>query len=155
MTGWSWVRIGAVLGFLAVGIGAFGAHGLKSRLAALGTSEPFQTAVQYHMWHALAILAVGLFAGPFRPGMAASVAGWSFLIGVILFSGSLYILALTGLSKFGMITPIGGVAFLVGWLALSNAAWSVPAIADPGLTTFLTAEGKSGVAYQETMSDEE
>jgi uncharacterized membrane protein YgdD (TMEM256/DUF423 family) len=114
----SWVRAGSVLGFLAVALGAFGAHGLREKLSAMETSASYQTAVQYHMYHALALLAVGLLPS----GRAATVAGWSFLVGVLLFSGSLYALALSGVKALGMITPLGGVAFLVGWAALAVAA---------------------------------
>ncbi len=121
MTGSSWLRIGAILGFLAVALGAFGAHGLKGRLEILGTSANYQTAVQYHFYHAIALLVVGLTVGPFRSSLAASVAGWGFLIGVVVFSGSLYILALSGMKWLGAVTPIGGVAMLVGWLALAVA----------------------------------
>jgi uncharacterized membrane protein YgdD (TMEM256/DUF423 family) len=122
MSGWGWVRAGAVLGFLGVGLGAFGAHGLKDLLAKLGTSATFQTAVQYQMYHAAAILAVGLLCltGNCRPGV--NVAGWAFLAGVVIFSGSLYVLSVTGMKWLGAITPFGGVAFLVGWLALAVAA---------------------------------
>jgi uncharacterized membrane protein YgdD (TMEM256/DUF423 family) len=122
MTGWSWVKVAAILGFLGVGFGAFGAHGLKDRLDALGTTATFQTAVHYHMYHALALLALGAMAGPWRMGKAGEVAGSAFLIGVILFSGSLYLLAVTGVRRLGMITPFGGVAMLVGWLALAVGA---------------------------------
>lgn len=121
MHGWGWMRVGAVLGFLAVAFGAFGAHGLKARLDGLGTAASFQTAVQYHMYHALALLALGMIA-VFRPGTAVTVAGWSFLLGVLVFSGSLYVLSLTGLKWLGAITPIGGLAMLVGWAALAVAA---------------------------------
>ncbi len=130
MTGWNWVRVGAVLGFLAVSLGAFGAHGLKGRLESLGTSANYQTAVQYHMMHALAILAVGLMAGPLAMNRPLSVAGWSFLVGVFVFSGSLYILAVTGVKWLGAITPFGGVAMLVGWVALAVAASREPSGAE-------------------------
>src|SRR5262249_59735073 len=87
----------------------------------------FQTGVQYHMYHALALLAVGLMAGPSPTSRAGGVAAWAFLIGVVLFSGSLYVLALSGVRWLGAITPFGGVAMLVGWAALAVAA---PAFAD-------------------------
>ena len=109
MTGMTWLRTGAVLGFLGVGFGAFGAHGLKKKLEALGTAASYQTAVQYHLYHALALLAVGLLALSGRSGAALTVAGWAFLVGMILFSGSLYALALTGQKWLGAITPFGGV----------------------------------------------
>lgn len=129
MTGWSWVRIGAVLGFLGVALGAFGAHGFKARLESLGTGATFQTAVHYHMYHALALIAVGLMSGPFRSGVSWTVSGWSFLIGVLIFSGSLYVLALTGIKWLGAITPFGGLAMLVGWAALAVAASQGPSVA--------------------------
>jgi uncharacterized membrane protein YgdD (TMEM256/DUF423 family) len=113
-----WIRAGAILGFLGVALGAFGAHGLREKLTALGTSATYQTAVQYHMYHALALLALGLLP----VSRAATVAGWSFLVGALLFSGSLYALSLSGVKALGMITPLGGVAFLVGWAALAVAA---------------------------------
>ena len=122
MDGWFWVRIGAVVGFLAVGMGAFGAHSLSDRLKALGTLANYETAAQYQMYHALALVAVGGLAIAGRTGTAVAVAGWGFLLGTLVFSGSLYILSLTGIRWLGAITPIGGVALLVGWLALAVAA---------------------------------
>ena len=117
-----WVQVGAVWGFLAVAMGAFGAHGLKDRLAELGTGPNFHTAAQYHMYCALALLAVGLLVLTGRSGIPVCVAGWALLFGSLIFSGSLYILALTGLRWLGAITPFGGVAMLVGWAALAVAA---------------------------------
>jgi uncharacterized membrane protein YgdD (TMEM256/DUF423 family) len=117
-----WLQVGAVWGFLAVAMGAFGAHGLKDRLTALGQAASFQTAAQYHMYSALSLLAVGLLIMVGRSGTAATVAGWAFLVGSLLFSGSLYLLAVTGLKWLGAITPLGGVAMLVGWAALAVAA---------------------------------
>jgi len=114
-----WLRIGAVWGALAVAMGAFGAHGLKPRIEAMGQLANFQTAAQYHMYMALAILAVGLLQAMGRSGIALSVAGWAFLIGSAIFSGSLYVLSLTGLKWLGAITPIGGTVILVGWIALA------------------------------------
>jgi uncharacterized membrane protein YgdD (TMEM256/DUF423 family) len=122
MSGWAWVRIGAVLGFLAVGLGAFGAHSLKERLEASAMTATYQTAAHYQMDHALALVAVGLLGIWGRGGRAVSIAGWAFLVGVVLFSGSLYALAISGITKLGMITPFGGLAFLVGWVALVVAA---------------------------------
>jgi len=127
-----WLRTGAIWGFLAVAIGAFGAHGLKDRFQSLSeqfggltTLRPegiFQTATHYHMYSALAILAVGLLAANGRTGTALSIAGWSLLLGSAIFSASLYVLATTGIKRLGMITPLGGVLMLVGWLALAVAA---------------------------------
>lgn len=130
MTGWAWIRIGAILAFLAVAFGAFGAHAAKERLESLGTSAAYQTAAQYQMYHALALLAVGIVALR-SPSSALSVAGWSFLIGVILFSGSLYALALTANKAFGPITPFGGLAMLLGWAAF---AWAASTVAVPNST---------------------
>lgn len=109
--------IGATLAFLAVALGAFGAHALRERL----TPEMlaiFQTGVQYQAMHALALLAVGLGA-PDLPRLRR--AAWLFVVGVVIFSGSLYALALTGTRVFGAITPIGGVCFLAGWGILAVA----------------------------------
>jgi uncharacterized membrane protein YgdD (TMEM256/DUF423 family) len=127
-----WLRAGAIWGVLAVAIGAFGAHGLKERFRSLGeevgslaTERPegiFQTAAHYHMYSALAVLAVGLLSANGYKGAALEVAGWSLLAGSLVFSGSLYVLAATGIKRLGMITPLGGVLLLVGWLALALAA---------------------------------
>ena len=122
MRGGNWVRAGAIAAFLAVGLGAFGAHGLKERLEEIGREANYQTAFEYHMAHALAMVVVGLFGFHIERNRALNLAGWSFLVGIVIFSGSLYILALTGLRWLGAITPIGGVAFLVGWLALAVSA---------------------------------
>ncbi|HKM56870.1 MAG TPA: DUF423 domain-containing protein [Isosphaeraceae bacterium] len=118
----TWLQVGAVWGFLAVTTGAFGAHGLKDRLAELDQTANFHTAAQYHMYCALALLVVGLLAQSGRSHPAVNVAGWAFLIGSVIFSGSLYLLAVTGLRWLGGITPIGGAAILVGWAALAVAA---------------------------------
>ncbi len=111
-----WLRAGAISGFLAVALGAFGAHGLRARLEALGTAATYQTAVHYHLAHALALLVVALL--PAR-GKARDVAGVAFLVGTVLFSGSLYVLAVSGQKWLGAITPFGGVGFLTGWVALA------------------------------------
>jgi uncharacterized membrane protein YgdD (TMEM256/DUF423 family) len=114
--------IGAVSAGLAVLAGAFGAHGLKDTLgAALGT---YEKAVWYQMVHALAMFAVVLALGrwPLSSRML-NTAGWLFLAGSILFSGSLYLLSLTGIRWLGAITPLGGVAFALGWLLLALGAW--------------------------------
>jgi uncharacterized membrane protein YgdD (TMEM256/DUF423 family) len=118
----TWLQIGAVWGFLAVTAGAFGAHGLKDRLAELDQTVNFHTAAQYHMYCALALVAVGLLVLSGRSCTALSVAGWAFLTGSLIFSGSLYLMSVTGLRWLGGITPIGGVAILVGWAALAVAA---------------------------------
>jgi uncharacterized membrane protein YgdD (TMEM256/DUF423 family) len=130
----TWLRIGALLGFLAVGFGAFGAHYLKDRLKPavsdstddeafkLRRLENFETASRYNMVHALAVVAVGLLALAGRSSPALTVAGWSFVLGIVLFSGSLYAYGLTGLRWLGAITPFGGLALLAGWLALAVGA---------------------------------
>ena len=120
------IKLAAILGALAVALGAFGAHGLKSRVDAgtleLTLLEAFKTGVQYHFYHALAILAVGCAGTILLPGRAGTVAVVAWLVGILLFSGSLYLMTLTGLRWLGAITPIGGVAFIVGWIALAFAA---------------------------------
>jgi uncharacterized membrane protein YgdD (TMEM256/DUF423 family) len=113
--------LGAASGFVGVAAGAFGAHGLKARL----TPEllaVFDTAARYQMIHALALLAVAWAIGRW-PGRAAVASGWCFVAGTLIFSGSLYLLALTGVRGLGAITPVGGVLFLCGWLLLALAAW--------------------------------
>ncbi|GAE26836.1 hypothetical protein JCM9140_2940 [Halalkalibacter wakoensis JCM 9140] len=113
------ILIGSIIMGLSVAIGAFGAHGLEPRLTER-MMKNYQTGVQYHMVHGLAILAVGIIALKYQlPGLNG--AGWSFLIGILLFSGSLYAMALTGITKLGAITPIGGLAFIVGWVLLAIA----------------------------------
>lgn len=105
---------------LSVVIGAFGAHGLEPKLTER-MMKNYQTGVQYHMIHGLAILAVGIIALKIPISGLLNGAGWTFLIGIILFSGSLYAMALTGVTKLGAITPIGGLAFIVGWVLLGLA----------------------------------
>jgi uncharacterized membrane protein YgdD (TMEM256/DUF423 family) len=115
---------GALSGFVAVAAGAFGAHALKARLPA-DLLAIWQTGAQYQLAHALALLAAGALAGR-APGAASTWAGWLFLAGTALFSGSLYALALSGVRALGAVTPLGGVAFLGGWVALAWAAWTLP-----------------------------
>jgi len=131
----SWIRTGAVLAGIAVITGAFAAHGLHDYLLDLygdktktimGEEIPaahkyladFKTAAEYQMYHALGIIAVGLLPGSLS-SRSRDVAGWSFLLGIVLFSGSLYALVLTGITKLGMITPLGGTLFIIGWVALA------------------------------------
>ena len=111
-----WLLIAAANGFISVAAGAFGAHGLQGRLDPHALTV-FETGARYQMYHALAI---GIATIAFR-NAAAQLACALFLAGIVLFSGSLYLLALTGARAFGFVTPFGGLAFLVGWLAL---AWS-------------------------------
>ena len=116
----NFLLIAALSGFLAVGLGAFGAHGLRSRLSP-DMLAVFETGVRYQMYHSLAIALVGLML-PRLSGWLVSAAGWLFVAGILLFSGSLYALALTGVTFLGAITPIGGLAFLLGWACLALAA---------------------------------
>lgn len=113
--------VAAVAGFLAVGLGAFAAHGLRNVLSAEYLTV-FQTGVHYQMVHALALLAVGMLLQK-SPARSLRIAAWSFTLGILLFSGSLYALTLSGVRSLGMITPFGGVAFLVGWASLAWFAW--------------------------------
>ncbi|HKJ69816.1 MAG TPA: DUF423 domain-containing protein [bacterium] len=109
--------IGSLFGGLAVLFGAFGAHILESQIAS-GMLETFSTGVHYQMFHALALLAIAAF-GSQGKNRRLHIAGWAFILGIILFSGSLFILVLSGIRWFGMITPFGGVAFLIGWGTLT------------------------------------
>ena len=116
-----WIRYGSLMMLLGVALGAFGAHGLKDVLSS-EAKQTYQTAVLYHFIHGLALLAVGwlAFLKPMHP--LIRTAGWMFLLGIFLFSGSLYLLSLTGIKRFGLITPCGGLAFLVGWFCLALSA---------------------------------
>ncbi len=124
MTSVTWIKLGTLSGFLSVAMGAFGAHGLEERLAQTGRAANFETAARYQMYHALALLALGLVVHASKPSTAADVAGWGFFLGSLIFSVSLYVLALTGIRWLGAITPFGGVGMLVGWVALAIAAKS-------------------------------
>ncbi len=112
-----WLTVAALLGFLVVALGAFGAHALKNVLDSYGR-EIYEKAVLYQMFHTLALLALGLLQRQ-NETLALAPAGWLFLSGVILFCGSLYALALTGMKGLGAVTPFGGLAFLLGWLWLA------------------------------------
>lgn len=114
--------LGAVLGALGIAAGAFGAHGLKAQLSPEMLTV-FETGVRYHLIHALALLAVA-WATTHWASAAIHAAGWLFLVGVLLFSGSLYAMCLTGVRALGAITPIGGAAFIMGWLLLAWGAWT-------------------------------
>ena len=118
----NWSAIAAVFLALAVGLGAFGAHGLKARLDA-NHLDIYKTAVLYHFLHALGMLIVSMLpkTGTFPPESANSVC-WLLAAGILIFSGSLYVLAVTGIDRLGAITPIGGVAFIAAWLLL---AWKL------------------------------
>ncbi len=115
--------LGAISAGLGVAIGAFAAHGLRGRI----TDEMlavFETGARYQMYHALALLAVALASARW-PGPALSGAGWCFVVGTILFSGSLYALSVTGVRVLGAITPLGGLAFLAGWILVITHVWRV------------------------------
>ncbi len=121
-----WLVSGALLGFLGVAAGSFGAHGLKSLLESNGQSANWETAVRYCLFHAIALVIVGILAGlPQASGARGlvSAAGWNFLVGTAIFSGMLAALALSGVKILGAIVPIGGVLLLVGWACLAAAAW--------------------------------
>jgi len=113
--------LGALLAGVAVAAGAFGAHGLRDRLAP-DMLAVFETAARYQMYHALALLAVA-WATARWPESSAGLAGWLFVAGIAVFSGSLYVLALSGVRWLGAITPLGGLCFLVGWAVLAWTAW--------------------------------
>ena len=114
--------LGSLGGFLGVALGAFGAHGLKTRVPPEMLSV-WETSVFYHLVHALSLVLVSILCFLMPDVSLIRNAGWSFLVGILLFSGSLYGLVLTGVKPLGIITPLGGVAFLVGWLLLAIAAW--------------------------------
>jgi uncharacterized membrane protein YgdD (TMEM256/DUF423 family) len=113
-----YIQLAAVLGALAVAIGAFGAHGLEPVLQKFGKTETFETAVKYHFYHSLAIFlsAILLQINPEKTLIKRSI--WSFFMGILIFCGTLYTLALTGINWLGAITPLGGVAFILGWILL-------------------------------------
>ena len=113
----SWFAIGAVLCGLGVTLGAFGAHGLRGRLTP-EMLEVFETGIRYHLLHAVALLAVA-WALARWPNVWVGVSGWLFIGGIVIFSGSLYLLAVTGTRWLGAITPIGGLCFILGWATLA------------------------------------
>jgi uncharacterized membrane protein YgdD (TMEM256/DUF423 family) len=108
-----WWRVAGIVGALGVALGAFGAHGLEARVTDPHLIEVWNTGARYHLVHAVALL--GVAAHPRKPALA----GWLFVAGIILFSGSLYLLGVTGITKLGMITPLGGLCMVAGWLALA------------------------------------
>jgi len=121
----AFLLLAAASGFVAVALGAFGAHGLKSKFAALPDAADrlgwWQTASQYQLAHALALGLVALLAERTQ-ATALTVSGWAFIAGTLLFSGSLYVMTLTGIRGLGAVTPFGGLSFLIGWAALALAA---------------------------------
>ena len=111
------ILAGSITGMLGVALGAFGAHALKGFLENSGRLDTYETAVKYMFYHSLALILVGILHKEF-PVAALNNAGWAFLIGIIIFSGSLFLLCATGIKVLGAITPIGGVAMIAGWLLL-------------------------------------
>lgn len=118
------ITLASLSGMLAVVLGAFGAHALKSRIDdyALGV---FETAVQYHFYHSFALLAVGVIALSQPQTTLLKTSGWLFVLGILVFSGSLYLLSLTGVRWLGAITPLGGLAFIGGWACLAAMSWKL------------------------------
>ena len=112
------IAIATVFGFLSVAIGAFGAHALKGKFAEEKYEQTFETGVRYQMYHSFAIFFVGLLIGQLGEQQLLELATYLFVAGIVLFSGSLYTLAVTGIRKLGAITPIGGVFFLAGWICV-------------------------------------
>jgi len=113
--------LGAVNAMLAVALGAFGAHGLEGKIPEKYL-QIWQTGVQYHMYHALGLIAVALIAAKLTDAGSVSAAGWLMFAGIVLFSGSLYVLSLTQISVLGAITPLGGVAFIAAWIMIIVSA---------------------------------
>ncbi len=122
MNGKQIIQSAAIFGMLAVGIGAFGAHGLKDILAETGRAETFETAVKYHFYHSLAIFLIGILALVKPTWKNLSTAAILMIVGILIFSGSLYFLSLTGITWLGAITPLGGVAFIAAWILVFLAA---------------------------------
>jgi uncharacterized membrane protein YgdD (TMEM256/DUF423 family) len=121
----TWLIVAAVNGFLGVAFGAFAAHGLTGKIDA-HMLQTFETGARYQMYHALAIGLVA-FAGRGAAASLANLSAWFFLVGIVLFSGSLYLLAVTGVRILGIVTPFGGLSFLIGWALLAWAATRIPA----------------------------
>ncbi|MFY7928564.1 MAG: DUF423 domain-containing protein [Oligoflexus sp.] len=116
-----WVGLGALFGALGVGLGAFGAHALKARLSPEDLAI-FEVGVRYQMYHGLALIGLGFVASKIDSGLIRT-AGWLFVVGIIIFSGSLYTLVLSGMRVLGAVTPIGGVAIIIAWILLAIAAF--------------------------------
>ncbi len=118
MSGKQIIQAAAILGASAVGIGAFGAHGLKASLMASGRLDTFETAVKYHFYHSLALFLIGLLSLVNPSWKKLSLSSVLMILGILIFSGSLYVLSLTGITWLGAITPFGGIAFILGWLSV-------------------------------------
>jgi uncharacterized membrane protein YgdD (TMEM256/DUF423 family) len=113
------LQLAGLSGALAVGLGAFGAHSLEALLIQNGRLETFQTAVNYHFYHTLALFGIGVLALLKPNWKIISFAAWCFVLGIVIFSGSLYVLSLSGITWLGAITPLGGLAFILGWSSLA------------------------------------
>ncbi len=112
------IIIGAVSGAISVALGAFGAHALKDALATSGRTETFETAVKYQMYHSLALILLGILLAQFDHKFL-QFSGYAYMIGIFIFSGSLYLLCATGITKLGAVTPIGGVFLIAAWILLA------------------------------------
>ena len=112
------LQLAGISGAIAVGLGAFGAHSLEALLIQNGRLDTFQTAVNYHFYHTLALFGIGVLASVKPDWKGISFAAWSMVLGIFIFSGSLYVLSLTGITWLGAITPLGGLAFILGWSSL-------------------------------------
>ncbi|MDE0930599.1 MAG: DUF423 domain-containing protein [Halioglobus sp.] len=118
------ITLASLSGMLAVVFGAFGAHALKGKLDDQAL-KVFETAVQYHFYHTVALLVVGVIALNQPQTMLLKSSGWLFVIGILVFSGSLYLLSLTGVRWLGVVTPLGGLAFIAGWACLAATGWKL------------------------------
>jgi len=116
------VVLGSLNAFLAVALGAFGAHGLKSKVSA-DMLTVWQTGVQYHMFHALGLILLGILIHLLPQIVQLRFSGWLLFSGIVLFSGSLYVMVLSGVRVLGIVTPIGGITFLLGWLLMAFFVW--------------------------------
>ena len=112
------LQLAGISGAIAVGLGAFGAHGLEAILVHNGRLDTFQTAVNYHFYHTLALFGIGILASVKPQWKGFSFTAWCMILGILIFSGSLYVLSLTGITWLGAITPLGGLAFILGWSSL-------------------------------------
>ena len=118
------ITLASLSGMLAVVLGAFGAHALKSRLDD-NALNIFHTAVQYHFYHSFALLAVGVIALSQPQTALLKSSGYLFILGILIFSGSLYLMSITGVRWLGAVTPLGGLAFIVGWACLAATGWKL------------------------------
>lgn len=120
-----WLLAGSIACLLAVVLGAFGAHALRAKLSP-DLIVAYNTAVQYHFWHALGLLVIGVMILLMPGAVGLKWAGWLMLAGIVLFSGSLYLMALTSARGIGAVTPLGGLAFIAAWAVVVYAVWTTP-----------------------------